>query len=313
MKRMTETTKWSDPWFMELPPKWKLLWLYLVDNCDNAGVWQPNMKLASVQIGENIDATEAAAILQGRVTILESGKWHVVKFVAYQYGQLSEDCRPHKQVIDLQRHHKINTLSIGYPKGIHTLQDKDKDKDKDQGIGVQGKGKAEITATAQAIYDAYPRKVGKPAAVKAIAKALAKIPAEELLARVQAFAESRKGQDPNFTPHPATWFNQERYADDMPPASQPQPTGKTQSPPPWQKPVAEAPASAKSANTPNPIATGANSSGPNKNHLPTTSAGPRSRSASRRNSPESSSPKATSHPPRNHEPLRPPTARRARA
>lgn len=66
------------------------------------------------------------------------------------------------------------------------------------------------------IYDAYPRKVGKDAALKAIEKALRRIDqtAEWLLGRVQAYAEVRRTEDPQFTPHPATWFNQGRYLDE---------------------------------------------------------------------------------------------------
>jgi hypothetical protein len=64
------------------------------------------------------------------------------------------------------------------------------------------------------IYDAYPRKIGRPAALKAIAKALKKIDPAKLLELTQAYAKAVVGSDPQFIPHPATWFNQERFNDD---------------------------------------------------------------------------------------------------
>lgn len=66
----------------------------------------------------------------------------------------------------------------------------------------------------EAIYLAYPKRAGRPDAIKAIRKALSKgISAQDLLARTQAYAEARIGEDHQFTPYPATWFNQERYND----------------------------------------------------------------------------------------------------
>ncbi|MDC0088144.1 YdaU family protein [Akkermansiaceae bacterium] len=67
---------------------------------------------------------------------------------------------------------------------------------------------------AELIYDAYPRKTAKPAALKAITKALKTMPFDEMLKNVEAFAKSRDGEDVNFTPHPATWFNRGSYTDD---------------------------------------------------------------------------------------------------
>jgi hypothetical protein len=66
---------------------------------------------------------------------------------------------------------------------------------------------------AEEIYRAFPLKVGKPAALRAIAKALSKTSFDNLLAKTKAFAEARNG-DMEFCPHPATWFNGERYNDD---------------------------------------------------------------------------------------------------
>lgn len=68
--------------------------------------------------------------------------------------------------------------------------------------------------TIDEIYSSYPRKVGRPAAVKAIRLALKSIDATSLLELTRAYAEARAGCDTQYTPHPATWFGQKRYADD---------------------------------------------------------------------------------------------------
>lgn len=90
---------------------------------------------------------------------------------------------------------------------------------------VVPKGTA-IDAAAAALYELYPKKVGKTAALKAIVKALKQpgAPTElELQATVKAYRdavakwphEARYTREGNDTvPHPATWFNQGRYADD---------------------------------------------------------------------------------------------------
>lgn len=64
------------------------------------------------------------------------------------------------------------------------------------------------------IYNAYPRKIGRPAAIKAIKAAIRCSPAQHVLERTLAYAAARRGEDAQFTPHPATWFNQHRFNDD---------------------------------------------------------------------------------------------------
>jgi hypothetical protein len=72
----------------------------------------------------------------------------------------------------------------------------------------------------ESIYDLYPRKIGRSAALKAIDKSIKLIalrgeenPLGFLQDRVLAFAQSPAGQAGKYTPHPATWFNQSRYDD----------------------------------------------------------------------------------------------------
>lgn len=62
-------------------------------------------------------------------------------------------------------------------------------------------------------WDCYPRKVGKPRALKAYVAALKKTSAGQLLTAARAFAAARAGQDQTYTPHPTTWLHDERWND----------------------------------------------------------------------------------------------------
>ena len=155
MKRFTETTKWDDPWFRKLTPAAKLLWQWMLDHCDGAGVIDPDLELASFQTGCSI-GDETRDELSGRIERLECGKYHIMKFVAFQYGALSEDCKAHRPIFQSLEKHKIERVSIGYPKGIHTLQETDKDtekeKEKEKEGGVQrGGGFPESEAQARSL------------------------------------------------------------------------------------------------------------------------------------------------------------------
>lgn len=79
---------------------------------------------------------------------------------------------------------------------------------------------------AESIYQEYPKKVAKPSALRAIRKALKKHTAAFLIAKVKEYAEKVKGKDRQYIPHPASWFNDERFKDESE-----SPTG-SKSPPP---------------------------------------------------------------------------------
>lgn len=64
-----------------------------------------------------------------------------------------------------------------------------------------------------AFWLAYPRKVGKAAALKAYGKALKRTDTAALLAAVTAYAPTRRGQDATYTPHPSKWLNDDRWLD----------------------------------------------------------------------------------------------------
>ena len=77
--------------------------------------------------------------------------------------------------------------------------------------------KKSFLAEAEAIYAAYPLKKARGPAIKAIEKALKVKPFSELLEAVQAYgaAVSRwDDREKTYIPHPASWFNAERWSDD---------------------------------------------------------------------------------------------------
>lgn len=83
----------------------------------------------------------------------------------------------------------------------------------------QGGKKAtpEGATMAERIYEAYPRHVGRKAAFRAIACALMTNPGAVVLNKTRDYAaavEKWPANERRFIPHPATWFNQGRYADD---------------------------------------------------------------------------------------------------
>ena len=78
-KRSTDTEKWKNIWFQDLPVKYKCLWLYLLDNCDCAGIWKINIKLANFQIGESFEQSEIEKIFKNRIVNIGNDKWLIKK------------------------------------------------------------------------------------------------------------------------------------------------------------------------------------------------------------------------------------------
>ena len=67
---------------------------------------------------------------------------------------------------------------------------------------------------AETIYQAYPRKVAKPDALKAIRRAMKEHDPDFLIERTKAYASAIEWKDKQFIPYPATWFNKGMFNDD---------------------------------------------------------------------------------------------------
>ena len=137
-KRFTDTEKWTGrPWFRKLSPAGKLLWLYMLDTCDLAGVIQLDVDLAAFVIGTPI-TTETLTEMGKQVMEIDGGKLWVTDFVSFQYGELKESCRPHNAVIRCLKGYRkgSNTLFNLYSKGYKTkTRTKTKTSEEEGGAG----------------------------------------------------------------------------------------------------------------------------------------------------------------------------------
>ena len=131
-KRFTATEKWTDPWFCNLRPIDKLFWVYLLDNCNHAGIWQVNWPLIKFHLGEFEFKKE---VYNNRIIELSKEKWFIPKFISFQYIELNPENRAHQSVITILKKEGVyKELTRGLQGRTDKAKDKDmvKDKDKDR-------------------------------------------------------------------------------------------------------------------------------------------------------------------------------------
>lgn len=99
-KRFTDTNKWKKTFVRELPSKYKLLWFYILDDCDVAGLWEVDLEIAEIRVGEKLDRKEAVKYLSDNIVVIDNGKkWFIVNFIEFQYGsQLSKTNNIYKSI-----------------------------------------------------------------------------------------------------------------------------------------------------------------------------------------------------------------------
>jgi hypothetical protein len=126
-KRFTDTEKWRDKWFRSLNPLEKLLFIYLVDNCDNAGVIEIDYSFWAYQVG--CDNSEIIKAFNGLSKCTEVvGEWcWIENFLRHQKNlPLNETNNAHKQILSLLDEHKNRFISsikfqyfLGANKGLN--------------------------------------------------------------------------------------------------------------------------------------------------------------------------------------------------
>lgn len=134
-KRFTDTEKWKKPFIRSLQAPYKLLFLYILDECNHAGIWQVELDIASLRIGEPLEYNLAAEQLKDHIIELRNGeKWFIPDFVEFQYGQLNPENRAHNSVIIILDKYKLLNKNKHLKSPLQGCKDMDKDKEMDKDI-----------------------------------------------------------------------------------------------------------------------------------------------------------------------------------
>ena len=197
-KRFTDTDKWKKPFIRGLEAPYKLLWFYILDDCDHAGIWIVDLEIASIRCGHTFNERDVLKIFNGQVDVVRKGElWFIRDFIDFQYGTLNPENRAHKSVLDRLKKYKIKPL-------ISPLQGA-KDKDKDTDID---KDKREEQF--ESFWNLYDNRKDKQKA-----KSLwMKLSEEDInLIRKTISRYLAETPDKKFRKHPSTYLNQKTWLD----------------------------------------------------------------------------------------------------
>tara|TARA_R100001460_G_scaffold7790_3_gene19578 strand:- start:3932 stop:4585 length:654 start_codon:yes stop_codon:yes gene_type:complete len=123
---MTDTDKWKKRFVRDLSPQHKLLWFYILDDCNHAGIWEVDIEVASIRVGYELIYDMLPESFLDKIVIFDNGdKWFIPDFIDFQYGELNPNSNVHKSVISLLQRYNLE----GYVKGLQTLPNTEQDKD----------------------------------------------------------------------------------------------------------------------------------------------------------------------------------------
>jgi hypothetical protein len=153
-KRFTDTEKWKDDWYISLNNDYRIIWQWLLDNCNHAGICKRSIKLLNFMCNTNITEDKLIEEMEGRI-LIKNNIWFIPKFLKFQYSSLNSNKPVILSVVkelisnDLQNlipesfgndyiiikqslHNDKLIITELLPNDSLIIKDKDKDKDKDK-------------------------------------------------------------------------------------------------------------------------------------------------------------------------------------
>lgn len=111
-KRFYSTDKFKDYWYRSLNSKEKLLWEFMLCDCNHAGIIYLDLPIASAYIGEQITSSDLAKF-SDRIYQLKENLFLIPKFIKYQYNLLSYGNKATISVIDELKKNGVDLVKVG--------------------------------------------------------------------------------------------------------------------------------------------------------------------------------------------------------
>ena len=134
-KRFINGEMWDKDWFLDLPLKMKLAWIYIFTNCNHGGIWDIQLKRMSFSLQIKVTIDEVWEHLGCQLIPLKGNKVYLKKFLYQQYNIKSIDDLGEspvhkgirKKISSYEEEIKgILRVNKGYTKPLLTVKDKDK-------------------------------------------------------------------------------------------------------------------------------------------------------------------------------------------
>lgn len=147
MKKFTDSNLWEEDWFLSLPLKYLLLFIYIKDTCDFCGIWKTNkikIEFLMKEKAGSINLEEAYALYNSdkqRFIEVAPNKWLLLDYFSFQYGNKINIKNPvHRAIvkeyeklnIDLSLIRGLGEDSETSPGGLGEDSERTKDKEKDK-------------------------------------------------------------------------------------------------------------------------------------------------------------------------------------
>ena len=148
-KRLTDTDKWKDDWYLKLSNDYKIIWQWLLDNCSHAGFCKRSLELLIMMCKTNISEEDLISAMKGRV-LCHKDYWFIPNFVKFQYSTLYSlkpavvsvvkeiFLREASSLIPESFGNNYVIIEKSFENHLRTIKDKVKDKDTDKNINSEG-------------------------------------------------------------------------------------------------------------------------------------------------------------------------------
>lgn len=112
-KRFIDTSYYKSPFVRGLKGSLKGLYLFIICDCDGAGIWVADFEIASMYIGEKVtkDEFEQHFVKQKKAIDLKNGKYFFPDFLEHQYPKGLSNHNPAQKnfIAELQKYSLIST------------------------------------------------------------------------------------------------------------------------------------------------------------------------------------------------------------
>lgn len=118
-KRFIDTDLFKKRFVRGLKGPYKLLWVYLFCECDNAGIWNVDIEAAELFCGQKYTLEELKIAFAGKIHFFDDeSKAFIPDFIEFQYGGILNEKNPaHKAVFQkLEKYQLLEVLSQGIAK-----------------------------------------------------------------------------------------------------------------------------------------------------------------------------------------------------